>query len=278
MYLLSIIKLLLLIPVLSGLPEEYFLFSSRQEPSQKNISMNPDRTVSPKTIRVKEVAFPSPLPATAQIDSMFDAQHIEFHPIDLRNWPEFTYHPEVKFRIAYSAEEIYLQYRVKETCIKAVFGEDAGSAPYKDSCVEFFIIPGTDSTYYNLEMNCIGKGTFAGGAKRTERTRFGEDVLRRIRRTSTLGDRPVGIKKIEEEPADSAPAKAGVYQWQLTVALPVSLFSLSPVPALKGRTVRANFYKCGDDMPERHYLSWSPVGTPRPNFHSPEYFGYLIFE
>lgn len=263
-------RLLLLIPAFLGFTEE-FSFS-------RNTADAMLQTPSDKILRVREVSFPVPEPDAAQIDSMFDAAGIPFQPIDTHNWPGYEYNPQVQFRIAYSATEIYLQYRVKETCIKAVFAQDTGALPYKDSCVEFFIIPGTDNTYYNLEMNCIGKGTFAGGDKRSDRTRFGQDVLSRIRRRSTLGDAALGIRKIEDEPAGSAWAEAGCYDWQLTAALPVALFSLSPVPALKGRTVRANFYKCGDDMPQPHYLSWNPIDTPKPNFHTPDYFGYLVFE
>jgi hypothetical protein len=39
-----------------------------------------------------------------------------------------------------------------------------------------------------------------------------------------------------------------------------------------------NVYKCGDAMPQAHYLTWNPIGTSRPDYHRPEYFGYLKFE
>jgi len=47
---------------------------------------------------------------------------------------------------------------------------------------------------------------------------------------------------------------------------------------LTGRRVKANFYKCGDNMKTPHYLSWNPIGTERPNFHTPDYFGTIVFE
>lgn len=225
-----------------------------------------------KTLLVKEVHFTSLQPTADQIDSMFNASDIPFHQIDVENWKGFDYHPSVQFKIAYSPTEIYLQYLVTEEVIMAVYANDEGSAPYKDSCVEMFIIPGENGVYYNLEMNCIGKGTFAGGAARLERTRFGQDVLSRIRRHSTLGTQAFGVKTASENNGKS-------FTWQLTVAIPVELFSLSEVKPLKGRTIKANFNKCGDDMPgRRHYLTWNPVGTERPNFHTPEYFGNLYFE
>ena len=240
-------------------------FSAAQEVSHCNkITMQ-----TTKRLTVKEVSFKDALPDYRQIDSMFDALKIPFNKIDTENWQGFDYHPMVEFRIAYSKDEIYLQYHVIEPCVKAVYGEDAGSAPYKDSCLEFFCIPGSkDSIYYNLELNCIGKGTFAGGAQRTERTKFTDEVLSQIRRHSTLGNEPFGIKESNAEP----------FEYTLTVAVPIKLYSLSQFEPLKGRTIKANFYKCGDDMPQKHYFSWNPIGTERPNFHTPQYFGELYFE
>jgi hypothetical protein len=40
----------------------------------------------------------------------------------------------------------------------------------------------------------------------------------------------------------------------------------------------ANFYKCGDETPEPHFLSWNPIDLPKPNFHVPQFFGQLELE
>ncbi|MFA7033848.1 MAG: carbohydrate-binding family 9-like protein [Bacteroidales bacterium] len=217
-------------------------------------------------LTVKKIEFSEREPSIAMVKKALDDNNIEFHPIDKINWADYPYKPQVKFRIAHSEDEIYIQYVVKEDGTRATFGEDIGSRPFTDSCVEFFMIPSaTDSIYYNLEMNCIGHGTFDGGAMRRPRTRFGEEVMSRIRRESTLGDIPFGDRE-------------GIQEWTLTIAIPKSLYSLSETGSFSGRTVRANFYKCGDDMRLPHYLSWNEVGTERPNFHTPEYFGTIIFE
>ena len=42
-----------------------------------------------------------------------------------------------------------------------------------------------------------------------------------------------------------------------------------------GMTLRANFYKCGDDTAQPHYIAWNAVDHPTPNFHLPQYFGEL---
>lgn len=215
---------------------------------------------------VKKIAFNEPLPSIAEVQQALDENDVPFQMIDKVNWPDYPYKPTVKFRIAHSDEEIYLQYLVVEDGTRATYGTDFGSHPFMDSCVEFFMIPSaTDSIYYNLEMNCIGHGTFDGGALRRPRTRFADDVLSQIRRESTLGDTPFGDR-------------AGEQEWMLTLAIPKSIYSLSEVEPFSGRTVRANFYKCGDEMAVPHYLSWHEVGTERPNFHTPEYFGLIHFE
>jgi len=47
---------------------------------------------------------------------------------------------------------------------------------------------------------------------------------------------------------------------------------------LNGKTMRANFYKCGDKLQTPHFLSWAPIDLPKPKFHCPEFFGELVFE
>jgi len=39
--------------------------------------------------------------------------------------------------------------------------------------------------------------------------------------------------------------------------------------------VAANFYKCADKLQHPHWLNWSPVDFPKPNFHLPQSFGVL---
>ena len=255
------------------------LISCKSTSAEKNttkeepVAVKIENTMEDKTITVKELAFNVEKPSAAQIEEAMNAKNVEYNQIACVNWEGYNgdYNPDVKFRIGYTEKEIYLQYLVTENDIKAVYGEDAGSKPYTDSCVEFFAIPGEGGEYYNLEMNCIGKGTFAGGAQRTDRTRYGDDVLSQIRRESTLGSEAFGTKSFAENGEKP-------YTWKLTVALPLELYSLSEVKPLKGRSIKANFYKCGDDMPQKHYLSWHPIRIEKPNFHRPDHFGTLIFE
>lgn len=219
-------------------------------------------------ILVAKVAFATPEPSIEEIQAKFDESAIAWHRIDQVNWPDFPYHPLAEFRIMHSETEIYLQFHVREQGARATYDYDAGSSPYKDDCVEFFMIPSDrDPSYFNLEMNCIGHGTFHYGPNRQERNRCGDEIVHQIRRHSTLGSEAFGTREGEQE-------------WTLTIAVPKRLYAQADLDLTQfsGRTVRANFYKCGDDTAVPHFLSWAPIGTPKPNFHVPEYFGEIHFE
>ncbi|MCF0164943.1 MAG: hypothetical protein HUJ92_06630, partial [Bacteroidales bacterium] len=135
------------------------------------------------------------------IVNVLDKEKIDYQPIDIVNWKAFPYQPQVSFRIAWSSEtnEIFLQYKVKENGIRGTYGQDKGALPYKDDCVEFFFSPGADSCYYNLELNCIGYGTLACHRPDAETVRYGDEVLSKIRRASSLGNEVIGMKEGEYE-------------------------------------------------------------------------------
>ncbi len=220
------------------------------------------------TLIVSKVAFSCPQPALTEVQAKFDQAGIAWHAIDCVNWASFPYKPLAEFRIMHSDTEIYLQFHVRENGLRATYDQDAGSLPYTDDCVEFFLIPSDrDPSYFNLEMNCIGHGTFHYGPTRDERHVCGDALVSQIRRASTLGDKAFGTRTGEQE-------------WTLTLAIPKRLYAQADLDLTQfsGRTLRGNFYKCGDHTAVPHFLSWNPIDTPTPNFHVPECFGELYFE
>ena len=219
-------------------------------------------------ILVAKVAFSTPEPAIEEVKATFDQAAIAWHAIDQVNWDAYPYKPEVEFRIMHSETEIYLQFHVRENGARATFGQDAGSRPWTDDCVEFFMIPSDrDGSYFNLELNCIGHGLLNYGPDRFHRNRCGEEILSQIRRESTLGSEAFGTLE-------------GPQEWTMTVAIPKRLYAQVDLDltSFSGRTVKANFYKCGDETAVPHFLSWNPIGTPKPDFHTPEWFGEITFE
>ena len=209
----------------------------------------------------------------AEIGAAMDEAGVEYNWIDVAQWPERNngYKPEVRFRIAYSQQMLFIEYYVKEANIKALYSEDKDSKPFKDSCCEFFFSPECNNNYYNMELNCIGKGTFAfrRGGRKGPKIAYGEEIMKRIFRYSTLGEAPIET---------SVKENGELFEWKLTVAIPLECFTETPMEALQGKTMRANFYKCGDDMPKPHFLTWNRIELDKPDFHTPDFFGALTFE
>lgn len=60
--------------------------------------------------------------------------------------------------------------------------------------------------------------------------------------------------------------------------IPLKTFFMHDIKSLSGKTIRANFYKCGDALKKPHFLSWSPINIEKPDFHRPDFFGEITFE
>jgi hypothetical protein len=211
-----------------------------------------------QVIRLKESGTLQIKDASAIIDK----QAIN-HPISVVNWKSYPYSPEVSFRIAHTGSHIILKFNVREKAVRAAETRINGEV-YKDSCVEFFVsVDGKH--YYNFEFSCIGTPHVAYGEGRHNRQYLPEEVIRQITIASSLGDQPFETK-------------TGDFAWELTAIIPVTTFIHNPEIRLKQLMATANFYKCGDELPEPHFVTWNPVGTEQPDYHRPEYFGKLIFE
>ncbi len=183
---------------------------------------------------------------------------LERNKIKELNWFDFNYAPKVSFAVGYNEDSLFLKYFVEEEHCKAVYSK-INEPVYKDSCVEFFISFGNDENYYNLEINCLGTCLIEYGPNRHEREFLSKKLIKKINTQTTL-------KK-----------ENNFYKWEITLAIPFDVFCFTELAQLKGKSAKANLYKCGDDLPVPHYLTWNPIDTPSPDFHRPEYFGTLNF-
>ncbi len=200
----------------------------------------------------------------ADIPALLDSHQVAFQPITTVNWAEYPYRPEAAVRIAHTDDAILLHYRVTEASVRAKYGEDHGCV-WTDSCVEYFSIPGGDGVYYNLECNCIGTLLLAAGPVREGREPAPLDVLKQVDRWASLG----------REPFDE---RVGECTWEVALLVPYTVFFKHDIRSLDGKTVKANFYKCGDELQTPHFLSWNPIRIENPDFHRPDFFGSLEFE
>lgn len=178
--------------------------------------------------------------------------------VDMLNWPvAFPYKPQTKFKVARSEDKLYIRFEVIEKNIKALYLNDQDPV-WKDSCVEFFCkIPGSER-YFNFEFNCIGTCLASSRVGRNESVDFlPSSKMQRIERYASL---PRKIRNGDE----------GEISWDLSIAIPFDLIGV-----FTSRQIYANFYKCGDDTLEPHYLSWNLIHTNQPDFHRTEFFGLL---
>jgi len=215
-----------------------------------------------KIAEVKKLELKSALPGLKEVSARMDGQNKRLL-INTINWKEYNYKPEVALAIAYSDREFFLKYYITENYFKAEKTE-TNQMVCEDSCVEFFVSPEDDGIYYNLEFNGIGTCLLETGTARENRIKANPEIISKIRRRTSTGKNPV------EE-------KVGKFEWTITIAIPFRVFFHHNIKNLKGKEIRANFYKCGDMLTIPHYVTWNPVGTAKPDFHQPVYFGLLKF-
>jgi hypothetical protein len=176
--------------------------------------------------------------------------------------------PKTEVKVAHEETAICLMFRVEDRYIRAVAEEHQDSV-CGDSCVEFFFTPGPDISkgYFNLEMNCGGTILFHFNSAPRAGIEISEDDCERIVKTHSLP------RIVDPEIKESL-------TWSVAFSIPLDLLSkYSPVDRPKrGGLWRANFYKCADHTSHPHWLTWSPVDYPKPNFHLPKSFGFLEFE
>lgn len=178
------------------------------------------------------------------------------------NWPEkFAYRPLSSFSIAHNGTHLFIDFFTRCNSLRAV--NTANQSPVsEDSCVEFFVSPDPASRrYWNFEFNCIGAVNASTRIERPAPRRLDDTEIATIVRHGSCGTRPFD-------------ERSGMFAWNLLVAIPLELigvkFEGTPL------TMRANFYKCGSATGAPHLLSWAPIYSDKPNFHTPEFFGTII--
>ncbi len=215
-----------------------------------------------KELNVRKLEFNTPYPDIGEVSARLDESGTKVQVTEV-NWKEFPYKPDVGFTLAYTNNELLLKYYITENWFKAEKTE-INDPVYEDSCVEFFVSPDDTGVYYNMEFNALGTCLMGAGKDRHSRERADKEIIKKIRNRSSVGKNPVH-------------ERTGVFSWTITIAIPFEVFFHHEISELEGKKFRANFYKCGDKLSVPHYLSWNPVGTEKPDFHRPEYFGLLRF-
>ncbi|NLZ95436.1 MAG: hypothetical protein GX921_06390 [Bacteroidales bacterium] len=184
--------------------------------------------------------------------------------IDQINWSsDFPESMPVTVHIAHDNQKLYLYYQVKGEELRAVNTKDFMSV-WEDSCVEFFMQRKGEKTYRNFEFNAHGVLLASKRESKDKAEQLSEELMSSIERFATIQHR----YKDGEQLSD----------WTLYAEIPKEALGYTVDENLSQQTIGANFYKCGDETSEPHFISWNPIDTPSPNFHVPQYFGKLIFD
>ena len=171
------------------------------------------------------------------------------------------YRPEVRFRAGWNDSGIRVWMECRESDPLRRVCEPNGRV-WCDSCMEFFLAPGprAQDGYFNFEMNALGALLLGFGVSDTE---FVFDDFPRSR---------IPLR-----------AEVGADSWNLDLTVPFALIQrrFPGFRAQSGAVLHGNFYKCGDETAQPHFLCHFPIDparVPEPNFHRPEFFGALILE
>ena len=205
----------------------------------------------------------------SQSETMFDKIKLLnetglYLSIDKVNWPnDFPKTLPVSVQIAHDNEKIYLYYQVEGEELRGVNTKDFMSV-WEDSCVEFFVQRKDEKIYSNFEFNVHGVLLASKRESRESSEQLSQELMSSILRFST-------IKHYYK-------SQLQVSDWTLYAEIPKEAFGFSVDESLSQQTIRANFYKCGDETKEPHFISWNPIDLPKPDFHAPQFFGELTFE
>lgn len=180
-----------------------------------------------------------------------------------------AHRPRTQVKVAYRPDALYWIFRVEDRYVRAV-AERHQDPVCRDSCVEFFFVPGSDIAqgYFNIEINCGGAVLF-----------HWQPVPKRDAVVVAEAD-VAALSVAASLPKTVDPEIVEPTVWTVACRLPVAVLQrYAPVAApAPGVVWRANFYKCGDATSHPHWLTWSPVDPSPFGFHRPDVFGELVFQ
>lgn len=193
-----------------------------------------------------------------QVGGWEDIDRFAKGEVGVVNWAEYPFKPCTTFAMAHTEEALLVRFEVEEEHVVGRSVQTHGPV-YRDSCVEFFVREPQTDHYYNFEMNCIGTVLAARRLSRSQKEYLSAGQMQKIKIRPSL---PAGV------PFE------GSGRWSIEAEIPFEILGIEGVPA----RLEGNFYKCGDLTPVPHYVSWSPIDTPAPDFHRPEFFGEIVIE
>lgn len=183
---------------------------------------------------------------------------------------EPEHRPRVLAKLAWDDEAVYIIYHVDDRYVRAL-AKKYQDPVCRDSCVEFFFTPGSHLglAYFNIEVNCGGMMLFHWQPEgdQDKAVQIAAEDAEKLEIAHTL---PNIVDPEIEEPTT----------WTLEYRMPFEVirkYCPDSANPSTGVNWKANLYKCGDGTSHPHWLTWSHVNRPMPQFHVPECFGTIKF-
>ena len=181
--------------------------------------------------------------------------------------PKFR--PTTQVKMMYDDNNVYVIFKVQDQFVRCMAQQINGDV-WEDAAVELFFAPDSNIPlqYFNLETNCGGTPLmYYVIVPRKDNKILKEDEIKQIEIAHSLP------KKIDPEITDPV-------TWTLEYRIPIEMLQKYSNVTLPKKDVvwKANFYKIATNNSNPHYITWSVVDNPEPDFHLPQFFGTLIFQ
>ena len=204
------------------------------------------------------------------IDGQWDKpawEKIPALPISYHMGDQPGFKPVVEAKMQYDQANLYVIFRVQDQFVR-VLTQNINGPVWKDACVEFFFAPQTSQPahYFNLEINAGGIPLMQYSTGEQKNVSLPTESIQTIEIAHSLPSR------IDPEIRDSV-----VWTLEYRVSLDMLEQHAEVTRPKPGVVWRANFYKIAENSSNPHYLTWAPVDLPKPNFHTPRFFGELHF-
>jgi len=180
--------------------------------------------------------------------------------LDVFRWRDNGYEPDVFVKLFHDGENMYFKYTAFEEEILGRY-RNTQDPVCDDSCVEVFFYPDGDKNYINFETNVLGTLALGFGDQKEVRTLLEDD-------TEIFEIKP-SVKNPDEYTGD---------KWTMEYKIPFEFVKKYFPSFTIEKGLRANFFKCGEDVRYPHYGMWCEIISEEEEFHLPQYFGYLDFE
>lgn len=174
-------------------------------------------------------------------------------PILNQSWPDYATSCRASFSMLYTPQAFLLKYYIKNDFFRSIV-RGVNEPVHLDNCIEFFVQFNDDPSYYNIEFNCLGSGKMGYGQSNKNRKYLSASSINKIE--TLTSSRQTGDR----------------FDWEMALMIPSDSFEFHKIALNKALKCRGNFYKCGDQLPQPHFLTWSKIDAERPNFHRAEAF------